>query len=255
MDLVTRLRAAGCVFAEDEAALLIAHEPDAGAREALVVRRVAGEPLETILGWVAFAGLRLEVVPGVFVPRVRTELVARLAIDSLTHGGTLVDLCCGVGAIAAAVAHARPDAVVIAADVDPLAVEVAARNLARYGAKALVADMGTGILGPADVVTACPPYVPSEEITFMPSEARDFEPRAALDGGPDGTELQAAVFAAAARLLRPGGVAIVETSEAQAERTAQRAIDAGLIPSVGRDDELGATVIVAMSQPARTVAT
>ena len=253
MDLVTRLRDAGCVFAEDEAALLIAHEPDAAAREALVVRRVAGEPLETILGWVAFAGLRLEVVPGVFVPRVRTELVARLAIEALPHGGTLVDLCCGVGAIAAAVAHARPDAVVIAADIDPVAVAVASRNLARYGATSLVSDMGIEIDGPVDVITACPPYVPSEEIAFMPAEARDFEPHAALDGGPDGTDLQAAVFTAAASLLRPGGVAIVETSDAQAERTAQRAVEAGLIPSVGHDESLGATVIVAMSAAAPTV--
>lgn len=253
MDLVGQLRAAGCVFAEDEAALLIAHEPDAVARDALVARRVAGEPLETILGWVAFAGLRLDVAPGVFVPRVRTELLARLAIDALPPGGTLVDLCCGVGAIAAAVAHNRPDVRVIAVDLDPASIAVAARNLARYGATALVSDMDAGITSPADVVTACPPYVPTAEIAFMPAEARDFEPRAALDGGDDGTDLQAAVFLAAARLLRPGGVAIVETSENQAERTAQRAVEAGLLPGVGRDDVLGATVIVAVSPGGRSV--
>ena len=172
MDLVSRLRAAGCVFAEDEAALLIAHEPDAVAREALVARRVAGEPLETVLGWVLFGGLRLAVAPGVFVPRRRTELVARLASAELPQGGTLADLCCGVGAIAAVVAHERPDPRVIAADFDPRAVAVAVRNLEPYGATALVSDMDSSISVPVDVITACPPYVPTGEIPFMPSEAR-----------------------------------------------------------------------------------
>jgi release factor glutamine methyltransferase len=245
VDLVSRLRAAGCVFAEDEAALLIAHEPDAVAREALVARRVAGEPLETVLGWVLFGGLRLAVAPGVFVPRRRTELVARLASAELPQGGTLADLCCGVGAIAAVVAHERPDARVIAADFDPRAVAVAVRNLEPYGATALVSDMDSSISVPVDVITACPPYVPTGEIPFMPSEARDFEPHTALDGGADGTALQAAVFAAAARRLSPGGVAIVETSASLAELTAQRAVEAGLNPTVGHDEDLGATVVVA----------
>lgn len=245
MDLVERLRAAGCVFAEDEAALIISQEPDAAAREALVARRVAGEPLETVLGWVLFGGLRLAVEPGVFVPRRRTEFVARLAIAELPRGGTLVDLCCGVGAIAALVAHERPDARVIAADFDPRAVAVAAGNLEPYGATALVSDMDANVSLPINVITACPPYVPTDEIQFMPSEARDFEPNTALDGGADGTELQAAVFAAAARRLAPRGVAIVETSASQAELTAQRAMQAGLNPAVGHNEELGATVVVA----------
>lgn len=244
-ELAERLRAAGCVFAEDEAALLIAHAPDPATREALVARRISGEPLETIVGWVAFAGLRLEAAPGVFVPRRRTELVARLAIDHLPRGGALADLCCGVGAIAAAVTHARPDAAVTAADISPRAVAVARRNLERYGATVVESDIAEAVTGHFDVITACPPYVPTDEIEFMPAEARDFEPRGALDGGPDGTDVQAAVFLAAARLLRPGGVVIVETSEDQAIRTAQRAFAAGLNPSVGRDEELGAVVVTA----------
>ena len=133
---------------------------------------------------------------------------------------------------------------VVAVDVDPAAVAIAANNLSPVGATALVADMGAGLHGPFDVITACPPYVPTDEIALMPREARDYEPRVALDGGPDGTDLQAAVFATAAKLLRPGGVAIVETSRAQAERTAQRAVEAGLTASVGRDKKLGATVVI-----------
>jgi release factor glutamine methyltransferase len=244
-DIVNRLRSAGSVFAEDEAALLVTQEPDARARERLIARRVAGEPLEIILGWVEFAGLRLEVAPGVFVPRVKTEFVARLAVENLPHGGTLADLCCGVGAIAAAVASKRPDAVVTAADISPTAVAVAARNLAPYGATVVEADIARGIPGRFNVITACPPYVPTDEIDFMPAEARDFEPHAALDGGADGTDLQAAVFTAAARMLLPGGVVVVETSERQAVRTTQRAVDAGLNPSVGRNERLGAVVVAA----------
>jgi len=194
---------------------------------------------------VEFGGLRLAVAPRLFVPRRRTELVARLAIEALPPGGRLADLCCGVGAIAAVVASRRPDAVVVAADLSPVAVELAARNLAPFGATAVVSDMAAGLVGPFDVITACPPYVPSGEIALMPREARDYEPHAALDGGPDGTDLQAVVFRAAAVLLTPGGVAIVETSRAQAKRTAQRAIEAGLNPSVGRDKKLGATVVTA----------
>jgi release factor glutamine methyltransferase len=230
---------------------LVAQQPNAVAREALIARRVAGEPLETVLGWVLFGGLRLAVEPGVFVPRRRTELVARMAIDLLPESGTLVDLCCGVGAIAAVVAHGRPDATVIAADFDARAVAVAKRNLEPNGATALVSDMDSNVSVPIDVLTACPPYVPSEEIAFMPSEARDFEPRTALDGGADGTDLQAAVFAAAARRLAPGGVVIVETSTTQAETTAHRAVEAGLVPSaafvngIAHDEALGAAVVVA----------
>ena len=141
---------------------------------------------------------------------------------------------------------------VVAADISPTAVDVAARNLAEYGATALVSDMAVGLQGTFDVITACPPYVPTSHIAFMPREAKDFEPAAALDGGSDGTDLQAAVFAAAATRLTPGGLVIVETSEAQVERTAQRAVEAGLVPSVGRDKKLGATVVIAtlVSAPA-----
>jgi release factor glutamine methyltransferase len=250
-DLVRRLRAAGCVFAEDEAALLVAEFPTAQHLERAVVRREAGEPLEHILGWVEFAGVRVPVAPSVFVPRRRTELVARLAVAHLPQSGTVVDLCCGAGAIALAIATARPDAVVWAADIDPVAVALAENSLAPLGGKAVIGDMDAGLptslARTCDVVAACPPYVPSAQITLMPREARDYEPRRALDGGPDGTDLQARVFEAASRLLKPGGVVIVETSDSQSERTSERAIQAGLSPSVVHDDELGAAVVVAMN--------
>jgi len=232
------------VFAEEEAELLLANIPRDALDDA-VARRVAGEPLEHILGFAEFAGLRILLGPGVFVPRRRTERVVRLAVSRIPDGGSLLDLCCGSGAIAAAVASQRPDAVVTAADISPLAVAWAERNLAPFGGQVVVSDMGAELAGPFDVIVASPPYVPTDEIAMMPSEARDHDPRLALDGGPDGTDLQAAVFSAAARLLAPSGIVIVETSEHQAERTLQRAAEAGLLGSVGRDAEYGETAMIA----------
>lgn len=243
--LVARLRAAGCVFAEEEAALLCAA---GGDLESLAARRVAGEPLELVLGWAAFAGLRIAVAPGVFVPRRRTELVARLAVALAPPGGVLVDLCTGAGAIAAAVAAARSDLTVVATDIDPVALALATRNLAPHGASSLLSDMDAAlghVAGTVDVVTACPPYVPSAEIALMPRDARDHEPTRALDGGSDGAGVQRQVLRASSRLLRPGGAAIVETGDPLAALTAAAAADAGLAAHVERDDELGAVVVVA----------
>ncbi|MDN4484270.1 putative protein N(5)-glutamine methyltransferase [Demequina lignilytica] len=243
--LVTRLRAAGCVFAEEEAALLAAAGGDTAA---LVARRERGEPLELVLGWALFAGLRVPVAPGVFVPRRRTELVADVALALAPAGGRVVDLCCGAGAIAGAVAHARPDLTVVAADIDPVAVDLAHALLAPLGAAAIASDLDDALghlRGLVDVVTACPPYVPTAQIPLMPREARDHEPLLALDGGPDGLGLQRGVLAASSRLLRPGGACVVETSDALERLTVAAAADAGLVPAVERDDERGAVVVVA----------
>ncbi len=245
----TALRAAGCVFAAEEAALLVDATADHDSLAALVQRRVDGEPLEHVLGWAQFATLRIKVGPGVFVPRRRTEFVARVASRLVPAGGTLVDLCCGSGAIAAVVAHARPDVTVTAADIDPVAIAFAARNLAPFGAAAIVSDMDSALdsrLGASvDIVTACAPYVPTREIALMPHEARDFEPIAALDGGADGTDVQARVFEAATRLLRPGGVAIVETSDHLLDASIAAARRLGMTASSERDDDAGAVVVIA----------
>ena len=127
--IVSRLRAAGCVFAEDEARLLMstARTPDELA--AMVDRRVAGLPLEQVLGWAEFCGLRIIVAPGVFVPRRRTEFLVRQAAAVARPGDVVVDLCCGAGAIGAALAAAVDRAEVHAADIDPAAVRCARRNL------------------------------------------------------------------------------------------------------------------------------
>ena len=247
-DLVTQLREAGCVFAEEEAEILFAAASDTTELDLLAARRIDGEPLEHVVGWAGFAGLRIPVAPGVFVPRRRTELVARVAQRLAPDLGTVVDLCCGAGAIGIALATWREDLTVFASDIDPVAVELAARGLAPLGGTAVVsnmdADLPPGLAGAVDVVTSCPPYVPTRQIAMMPHEARDHEPRRALDGGRDGARVQARVFDAAVRLLAPGGACVVETSEHVVDATVAAATHAGLAAAVEEDEALGAVVVV-----------
>ncbi|WP_127793922.1 putative protein N(5)-glutamine methyltransferase [Agromyces sp. LHK192] len=249
--LVARLRAAGCVFAEEEAQLLREAAPDASSLEALVARRVAGEPLEPLLGWVAFAGLRLEVAPGVFVPRRRSEALAAEAVRLAARmhpAPVVVDLCCGIGAIGAAVAASAPVARLVGADVDPVAVAVADRNLARFGGRAAAGDLyealPADLVGTVGVLVVNAPYVPTAEVALMPREAREYEPMHTLDGGADGLDLHRRVAADALRWLRPGGHLLIETSAAQAESTAKIVRDGGMDARIGADDDLGGTYVV-----------
>ena len=205
--LVRRLRAAGCVFAEEEAGLLAEAATSAEELETLTARRAAGEPLEPLLGWVEFCGLRLAVAPGVFVPRQRTALLVDEVVALVRPGSVVVDLGCGVGAIAAAVLARVPGVEVYAVDVDPAAVTCARRNLPaeRVFEGDLYAALPTGLRGEVDVVAANAPYVPTDAIALMPREARDHEHRVALDGGADGLAVQRRVIAEAPAWLRPGG--------------------------------------------------
>ena len=187
-------------------------------------------PLEQVLGWAEFCGLRILVAPTVFVPRRRTELLVRLALESLRAGDVVVDLGCGTGAIAAALLAAEPSLDAHAADLDPAAVACARRNLPpdRVHEGDLYDALPAALRGRIAVIAANAPYVPTDEISTMPSEARDHEARVALDGGPDGLDVQRRVVADAPRWLVPGGVVLVETSRAQASGTAAAMASAGL---------------------------
>src|SRR5215213_6510903 len=145
--VVRRLRAAGCVFAEDEARLLVAEAGSRPELEALVARRVAGEPLEHLLGWAEFAGLRIAVAPGVFVPRRRTEVLVEEAVALSRPGAVVVDLCCGSGALGVAVATAVDGVELSAADVDPAAVACARANVARVDGRAYEGDLFEALPG------------------------------------------------------------------------------------------------------------
>jgi release factor glutamine methyltransferase len=250
--VVARLRAAGCVFAEEEARLLLDEAASPGEAEAKVARRVAGEPLEYILGWVEFCGMRIAVTPGVFVPRRRSEALVREAARLLGAGAganpIVVDLCCGSGAIAAAIVARVPSATVYACDIDPVAVACARTNLEPLGGRVFAGDLFAALprnlLGSASVIVANAPYVPTEAIGLMPPEARDHEHRIALDGGPDGTVIHRRIAADAAPWLAPGGHLVIEAARAQAATTARHMAAAGFVVSIAEDDELDATVVV-----------
>lgn len=243
--VVERLRAAGCVFAEDEAALLVEAAADDGDLAALVSRRVAGEPLEQLLGWAAFDGLRIALAPGVFVPRVRSEFLAERAAAAARAGSVVLDLCCGSGALGAAVAARVPGIELHAADLDPAAVACARVNLpgAAVHEGDLFDALPAALHGRVDVLVSNVPYVPTSAIALMPPEARDHEPRLALDGGPDGLAVARRVLAGAPAWLAPGGTVLFETSEAQVPAALAAVSAAGLAAAVDRDDERGATVV------------
>ncbi|MGY1839499.1 MULTISPECIES: putative protein N(5)-glutamine methyltransferase [unclassified Modestobacter] len=246
--LVARLRAAGCVYAEDEAALLVEAADGSGHLEQLVTRREAGEPLEQVLGWAGFCGLRVAVVPGVFVPRRRTEFLAAEAVARAGRGSAVVDLCCGTGAVGLAVAVAVGGVRLYAADLDPAAVACARRNLAPLGAWVGEGDLFDALpwslRGQVDVLVVNAPYVPTDAVALMPREARDHEAPLALDGGPDGVAVHRRVAAGAAGWLSLGGTLLIETSEEQAATTAAAVVAGGLRPTVRHDEDLDATVVV-----------
>jgi release factor glutamine methyltransferase len=246
--VIARLRAAGCVFAEDEARLLLDAAQDGAELEALLRRRTAGTPLEHLLGWAQFRGLRVEVDPGVFVPRVRTGFLVEQAVTLARPGVVVLDLCCGCGAIGLAVAVALGPVELHAADVDPVAVRCARRNLASVGGQVHLGDLYAGLppslRGRVDVLVANVPYVPTEQIALMPTEARDCEPITALDGGADGLDVLRRVAAQAGSWLAPGGHLLIETSDGQLPAALSCLDAAGLPARAAADEELGATVVI-----------
>ncbi|MGW5771415.1 putative protein N(5)-glutamine methyltransferase [Streptomyces longwoodensis] len=246
--VVAALRAAGCVFAEDEARLILsaASTPDEAA--ALVARRVAGEPLELVVGWAEFHGLRVTVAPGVFVPRRRSEFLVDQALAHAPHARVVVDLCCGSGAVGAALATALGSVELHAADLDPAAVRCARGNLADLGGRVYEGDLfgplPDRLRGRVDVLAANVPYVPSREVPLLPAEAREHEPLTALDGGADGLDVLRRVAAGAPAWLAPGGCLLVETSEQQAPDAVEAFTDGGLTARLAVDDDRWAHVVV-----------
>jgi release factor glutamine methyltransferase len=279
--IIARLRAAGCVFAEDEASLLISTARTPEELAVMVDRRVAGLPLEQVLGWAKFCGLRIAVDPGVFVPRRRTEFLVRQAL--LVLGGdppgsprswgeafppkpprpprpprqgacphvVVVDLCCGAGAIGAALAAGAGRLEVHAVDIDPAAVRCARRNLEGSGGRVYEGDLfdplPPALRGRVGVIVANVPYVPSGEVRLLPAEARAHEPLVALDGGPDGLDVLRRVAAGAPDWLAPGGRLLIETSERQVMPAVAAFEASGLAVRVESSDDLNATVVIGTS--------
>ena len=219
--MARRLAAAGCIAATEEARELIAASSGDDVLESWIARRERGEPLAWIVGSTTFCGLRLRVDHGVYVPRPQTEDLARRAVALLPAGGRAVDLCTGTGAIAAFLKSEVPTAVVIGVDRDPRAVACARSN----GVDAREGDVEDEVGGDFDLVTAVPPYVPTPELRTLAADVRRWEPRAALDGGPDGLDTARRIVAASARLLRPGGWLVIELGGDQ-DRLLEPALEA-----------------------------
>jgi release factor glutamine methyltransferase len=272
--VIARLRGAGCVFAEEEAAILAGTARTPAELDAMVARRAAGEPLEQVVGWAEFCGRRVFVDPGVFVPRRRSEFLVSVALGFARErprgpadgAPVIVDLCCGTGALGLAVAAGLavelggpatpgpekglallPGVELYAADLDPAAVAGARRNIEPAGghvyAGDLFAALPDSLRGRISVLICNAPYVPTAEIAFMPTEAREHEAPMALDGGTDGLAILRRAAAGAGSWLTPGGVLLVETSERQAPSMTAAMTAAGLAARVHEDDDSGATVV------------
>jgi release factor glutamine methyltransferase len=212
----------------------------------MVGQSAAGMPLEQVVGWAEFCGLRITVAPGVFVPRRRTEFLVREAVALARPGVVIVDLCCGAGAIGAALAAAVEGAEVHAADIDPAAVRCARQNLPgdHVYQGDLYEPLPAGLRGRVAILAANVPYVPTGEIRFLPPEARAHEPGTALDGGADGLDMLRRVAAGATGWLAPGGHLLSEVSERQAPAAEAIVTASGLAARVARSPDLDATVII-----------
>jgi release factor glutamine methyltransferase len=278
--VVLTLRRAGCVVAEDEARMLLDAATTPAELTGMIAKRIRGIPLEHIVGWAQFCGIRIVVDPGVFVPRRRTEflvseagrvLALRAGAGRTTTGPpaaqasvVVVDLCCGSGNVGAALRSqpgcGEPTTFELhASDIDTAAVRCAHRNLSP-GISRGIDHVYTGDLyeplprrlrGAVDLIVADAPYVPTEEIVFLPTEARLHEASVALDGGVDGLDLHRRLAAQASEWLAPGGSLLVETSRHQAPASAAIFAAAGLAAEVMRCDELDATVVRGARAPSR----
>ncbi|MFF9810583.1 putative protein N(5)-glutamine methyltransferase [Streptomyces coeruleorubidus] len=249
--VVVALRAAGCVFAEDEAELILTTARTPAEAAAMVERRVAGLPLELVLGWAEFRGLRITVAPGVFVPRRRTEFLVEQALARAPGAGVVVDLCCGSGAVGAALATGLGRVELHAADIDPAAVRCARGNVAAAGGHVHQGDLFDALPGDlrgrVGILAANVPYVPSDEIGLLPLEARAHEPLVALDGGADGLGVLRRVAAGAPRWLAPGGCVLVETSRHQAPAALDAFERNGLTAHLAVSEELYAHVVIGVA--------
>ncbi|MDF2791963.1 MAG: putative protein N(5)-glutamine methyltransferase [Neobacillus sp.] len=246
--IIDKLRSEGCIFAEAETQLLISQAGSIEDLMKMVEIRASGLPLEYVLGFTKFCGLRIEVEQGVFVPRKRTEFLVQQA-EALTHiCDIVVDLCCGSGAVGAAIATDLNKIVLHSVDIDPVAVKCSSRNITNIGGHAYQGDLYNALphtlRGRVNIIVANAPYVPTDAINLLPQEARLYEPKVALDGGKDGLDLQRKVAEEAPQWLASGGYLLVETSKMQAAQTFEIFANAGLTTKIVRNEELDATVVI-----------
>jgi release factor glutamine methyltransferase len=263
---MAKFRASGLESPELDARILVGHALSldhaglaaAGARSltaeeesaiaALGRRRLAREPVARIVGIKEFWSLQLRVDAATLVPRPETETVVAAALAAIVERGAresalrIADLGTGSGAILLALLTELPNAFGIGSDASPGALALARDNARRLGfARAarvgyVACDLVAALRGPFDVIVSNPPYIASNDIARLPPEVRLFDPRLALDGGPDGLDFYRAIAASAPALLAPGGIAVVELGTGQAEPVAALLQGVGLAPSPPRSD-------------------
>ncbi|WP_211227724.1 putative protein N(5)-glutamine methyltransferase [Shimazuella kribbensis] len=246
--IVEKLRDAGCVFAEEEADILLSTAKNNVHLITMVDQRVSGMPLEYVVGWAEFCGLKIQIDKGVFVPRKRTEFLVQKAITLVRSGATVVDLCCGSGALGVAVCSTLESFQLYAADIDRNAIICARRNVQPLGGQVYEGDLYHALpeylFGQVDLLIVNAPYVPTNEIDLLPSEARIHEAQVALDGGLDGLDIHRRVARDASHWLDSGGHLIMETSEQQAPHAREIFYQNGLSAQVIQSEEFEANVVI-----------
>jgi release factor glutamine methyltransferase len=200
------------------------NDDELAAYRIMVARRGRREPLQHILGTQEFCGLEFEVSPDVLIPRHDTETLVNEALARMPAAQSVLDIGTGSGCIAVVLACRLPGASVTAVDISSAALVVARRNAGRNGV--VIEFLLGSLLEPVagrhfDLIISNPPYIPSSDIETLESEVRDYDPRAALDGGADGLDVYRAMIPDAAARLNPGGWLLVEVGIGQAAGVAQ----------------------------------
>lgn len=206
--------------AQEEAEELVVAARDGGGLEAMVARRLTGEPLAWITGTTTFCGREVRVDPGVYVPRWQSELLARRAVERLPEDGIAIDLCTGSGAIARTLRAERPRSRVVASELDERAVACARRNGVEVSRGDLFAPLAGHLHGRVDVVVGVVPYVPTPDLGLLQRDTLTFESERSYDGGLDGTAILRRVLCEAPRFLRPSGALLLELGAGQPEALA-----------------------------------
>lgn len=209
-------------------------EAERGVLREGVRRRGAGEPLQYVTGEVAFRHLVVKVREGVLIPRPETEVVVDEALSAITGipAPLVADPCTGSGVVALSIAQENPAARVWATDVSATAVSVATENAERLGLSDriwvgegdLLGPLPSDLRGRLDLVVSNPPYIPTADLDALPGEVVGFEPRLALDGGPDGLDVFRALAAQATAWLRVGGALVVELDQSRVKTAASELI-------------------------------
>lgn len=238
--LAALLSDAGFVAAVEEAEELLACAgADTELLDALVGRRLTGEPLAWITGSVSFCGLTVCVAPHVYVPRWQSEALARRAAERLPPTGAAIDLCTGSGAIAKTLIAAHPRARVVASEIDERAVACAGGNGVEVYGGDLFSPLPGALEGSVDVVVGVVPYVPTSALGLLQRDTLVFESALSYDGGGgDGTEILRRVLAGSLRFLRRGGGLLLELGGEQAEALGDTLVDLGYLDvAVLHDDD------------------